>query len=266
MARFCSKCGNEIKVGSKFCNKCGQPVEEPVAQNNNPVPHNRPQTKTANKSNKSNKQMIAISGLLVVVLCSLAFYFFYWTKTPQYSINLIREAVKTHNTEMFEQYVDLDNLIGKGYEDAVDFYLKAQRDKGQIRRASELEIVSAVAKMLKPNIIASAKSEVLKSISEGQVSDSFKNTKALLQRKDIPMRDTSLIDIGLDKKTEIKNISVVSKNSGISIVAIKLHNNKIKNDFDVILKMNQLENGKWKVKEITNTIQVLLALSEYEKL
>lgn len=80
------------------------------------------------------------------------------------------------------------------------------------------------------------------------------------------MRDTSLIDIGLDKKTEIKNISVVSKDSGISIVAIKLHNNKIKNDFDVILKMNQLENGKWKVKEITNTIQVLLALSEYEKL
>ena len=80
------------------------------------------------------------------------------------------------------------------------------------------------------------------------------------------MRDTSLVDIGLDKKTEIKNISVVSKDSGISIVAIKLHNNKIKNDFDVILKMNQLENGKWKVKEITNTIQVLLALSEYEKL
>ncbi len=62
------------------------------------------------QTNQTN-QMIAISGLLVVVLCSLAFYFFYWTKTPQYSINLIREAVKTHNTEMFEQYVDLDNLI-----------------------------------------------------------------------------------------------------------------------------------------------------------
>lgn len=265
MARFCTKCGNEIKPGSKFCNKCGQPVKELNSQNNIPISNNQNKIKS-NIGNNSNKQLITILGLLGVVLCSFAFYFFYWTKTPQYSINLIREAVKTHNTEMFEQHVDLDSLIGKGYEDAVDFYLKTQRDMGQIRRASELEMASAVLNLLKPNIIASAKSEILKSINKGQVVDSFKNTKALLKQRDIPMSNVSLMDIGLSKKTVIKNISVVSKELGTAIVAVTLHNDNIKDDFDVKVKMTQLENGKWKVKEITNTTQILLVLKEAETL
>ena len=25
---FCTKCGNELPIGSKFCNKCGQKVED----------------------------------------------------------------------------------------------------------------------------------------------------------------------------------------------------------------------------------------------
>ena len=60
-------------MGSKFCNKCGQPVEEPVAQNNNPVPHNRPQTKTANKSNKSNDCHFRIVGGCIMFFSVLLF-------------------------------------------------------------------------------------------------------------------------------------------------------------------------------------------------
>ncbi|MBR1590307.1 MAG: zinc-ribbon domain-containing protein [Acidaminococcaceae bacterium] len=269
MAQFCTQCGSEIKPGSKFCNKCGSPVKEPIKQSQNNINNNKDNTGVnIDKSsfNTSGNQKLVILSLLVVIIGSLSFYFLYWVKTPQYSLNLIREAVKTHNTTAFEKHVDLDNLIGKGFEDSVDFFLKAQRDAGQIR-ASDMEIASSVTKTLKPNMVAMLKPEILETISEGKRTDKFKNTKALLNQRGYQMGDTSLMDIGLDDKTEVKNISVVSKESGVSIVAITLHNNKkLKNDFDIKIKMNQLENGEWKVKEITNIIQVLAAIKEAEKI
>lgn len=28
MAKFCSKCGNELKEGARFCSVCGNPVKQ----------------------------------------------------------------------------------------------------------------------------------------------------------------------------------------------------------------------------------------------
>lgn len=54
MAQFCTKCGNEIKSGSKFCHKCGQPVESPGLSNNN---------KMANE-NKDNNIATILNGII----------------------------------------------------------------------------------------------------------------------------------------------------------------------------------------------------------
>ena len=67
----------------------------------------------------SNKQKTIFLGLLIAILGALAFYFFYWTKTPQYSITLIQQAVKNHNVDKFERYVDLDTLYGRAYDDFI---------------------------------------------------------------------------------------------------------------------------------------------------
>ena len=49
--------------------------------------------------------------LIVAVLAAGAFYFGYWVKTPQYTLNLIANAVVNHDTAAFEKHVDLDNLF-----------------------------------------------------------------------------------------------------------------------------------------------------------
>ena len=109
-----------------------------------------------------DKQKKLIAGLLVLVLGALAFYFLYWTKTPEYSLNLVREAVKNHNTEQFERHVDLDSLLNKGYDDFIAYYLKTEgKDLGGFQA-----LAAGAAQMMKPTLVASLKSEVLKSISE----------------------------------------------------------------------------------------------------
>ena len=56
-------------------------------------------------------------GVVVAILCALAYYFLYWTKTPVYSANIIRESIAKHDVVTFEKHVDMDTLYGKGYDD-----------------------------------------------------------------------------------------------------------------------------------------------------
>ena len=55
-----------------------------------------------------SKKTLALILVLVAVLAGAAFYFLYFIRTPAYALNQARLALKEHNTQKFEQYVDLD--------------------------------------------------------------------------------------------------------------------------------------------------------------
>ena len=78
------------------------------------------------EQNKSeNGQRIAIAAISVV-LCAALFYFFYYTKTPVYSMKLIGEAVQKHDLETFDRHVDVKHMAGRVFD---DFVAKESKDK-----------------------------------------------------------------------------------------------------------------------------------------
>lgn len=206
------------------------------------------------------KQKKLIVGLLIVVLCALAYYFFYWIKTPQYSLNLIRDAVKAHNTEKFERHVDLDTLLNKGYDDVIAYYMKTEgKDLGGFQA-----IAAGAAQLVKPSVTASLKSEILKSVSGNKETVSDKNGESLNKNQNNQQNQqnqqnqlNNAVDKIANNNTEVKDISVIAKESEVSTVAITLFNKDLNKNFDLKLKMNKLENGEWRIKEITNLIEFL---------
>ena len=207
-----------------------------------------------------DKQKKLIAGLLVLVLGALAFYFLYWTKTPEYSLNLVREAVKNHNTEQFERHVDLDSLLNKGYDDFIAYYLKTEgKDLGGFQT-----LAAGAAQMMKPSLVASLKSEILKSVSEVKEA----NTPTDTGKQDKTKQQVAVLNDNAskiyNKNVEVKGIKTDSQEPGVSIATIALHNKELEKDFDIKLKMNKLENGQWRVKEITNLIPLLDAIKEAE--
>ena len=54
----------------------------------------------------SNAKKIGL-GIVIAILCAIAFYFLYWIKTPAYSLNIIRESVVKHDVATFEKLRDL---------------------------------------------------------------------------------------------------------------------------------------------------------------
>ena len=63
----------------------------------------------------------------------------------------------------------------------------------------------------------------------------------------------------------IKDISVISKENNESIVAITLFNRKVGKNFDLKVKMSKLDDGTWKLKEITNLVDFMVEIDKAEK-
>ena len=212
----------------------------------------------------TGKQRNIIIGALIVVLCALAYYFFYWIKTPQYSLNLIRDAVKTHNTEKFERHVDLDTLLNKGYDDVIAYYMKTEgKDLGGFQA-----IAVGAAQLVKPSVTAALKADILKSVSGDKEIGNDKSSGSLNKNQNNQQNQQNQLNNAVDKiannNTEVKDISVIAKEADVSTVAITLFNKDLNKNFDLKLKMNKLENGEWRIKEITNLIELLEHIKEAE--
>ena len=192
-------------------------------------------------------------GVVVAILCALAYYFLYWTKTPVYSANIIRESIAKHDVVTFEKHVDMDTLYGKGYDDAI---IAIDRIEGN--GISTNPFAMGILQMMKPAIVNELKAKTLeeiKGVDNGQSSKKNQATKmaeGLQEKADV-------------KNADFKDITVVSKENGEAIVAVTLHNKKFNKDFELKVKMAELQDGTWKLKEITNLIDFLVEVDKADK-
>lgn len=192
-------------------------------------------------------------GVVVAILCALAYYFLYWTKTPVYSANIIRESIAKHDVVTFEKHVDMDTLYGKGYDDAI---IAIDRIEGN--GISTNPFAMGILQMMKPAIVNELKAKTLeeiKGVDNGQSSKKNQATKmaeGLQEKADV-------------KNADFKDITVVSKENGEAIVALTLHNKKFNKDFELKVKMAELQDGTWKLKEFTNLVDFLVEVDKADK-
>lgn len=115
-----------------------------------------------------------------------------------------------------------------------------------------------ILQMMKPAIVNELKAKTLeeiKGVDNGQSSKKNQATKmaeGLQEKADV-------------KNADFKDITVVSKEKGEAIVALTLHNKKFNKDFELKVKMAELQDGTWKLKEITNLVDFLVEVDKADK-
>ncbi len=191
-------------------------------------------------------------GAAAVILLAIAFYFFYWIKTPAYSLNIIRESVQKHDVVTFEKHVDLDSVYNKAFDDAI-----VAMDKIEGKGTLSNPMAAGFLQMMKPAVVTAFKTKTLDAVkgtdaASGDGSNADKITESLQKRANI-------------EDAAIKNISTVSKENQEAVVSVVFHDNKLDKDFELKLKMTALDDGTWKVKEITNLTDYLVEEDKAEK-
>ena len=115
-----------------------------------------------------------------------------------------------------------------------------------------------ILQMMKPAIVNELKAKILEEIKGVDNGQSSKKNQATKMAEDLQEK----ADV---KNADFKDITVVSKENGEAIVALTLHNKKFNKDFELKVKMAELQDGTWKLKEITNLVDFLVEVDKADK-
>ena len=115
-----------------------------------------------------------------------------------------------------------------------------------------------ILQMMKPAIVNELKAKTLEEIKGVDNGQSSKKNQATKMAEDLQEK----ADV---KNADFKDITVVSKENGEAIVAVTLHNKKFNKDFELKVKMAELQDGTWKLKEITNLVDFLVEVDKADK-
>ena len=113
-----------------------------------------------------NAKKIGI-GILVAILIAVSFYFFYWTKTPQYSLVQIQKAIQNHDIDTFEKHVDLDSLYSKVVDDFIVEGMKKEKS------GLDQTLAAGFIQLFKPTMVSLLKDATVEKI-KGNKNDSEK--------------------------------------------------------------------------------------------
>ena len=200
-----------------------------------------------------SKKKLFIAALVAVVAIVLGWYFLYFTKTPVYSLNLAREAVEKHDVNAFKKHVDMDSIIGSGYDDVVAMQL----EDPEIKNSPFKDLAEVMFQGLKPKIVPILSNEIYNAIAK-QPESSEQNAREK-QAADEMKEKTGVKDL------EFKSIGSATVDGNSAVVPVTFNSKELNQDITFNLAMKKLDDGTWQAIKINNFKEFLALVEQHEK-
>ncbi|MBU2701461.1 hypothetical protein Ga0466249_002577 [Sporomusaceae bacterium BoRhaA] len=191
-----------------------------------------------------NKMRRWTIGAFIVIMSSAAICgsiaWMHWKHAPEYSLNMIKTAVETHDIKAFDHYVDLDRLLTQG----IDQLLRSTMDDEENYEPAKQAV--GFFQTVKPALISSAKDQIRFYVEQGVFSKSANRSGNIAET-----------DIGdLYKNTGggssvFHGVEYVKEEGKDAAVGIRVFFPKLDKDFILELNMRDCEDY-WQLVEINN--------------
>lgn len=193
------------------------------------------------------KRLIAVGVILAVLAAAGGWWYMnIYTKTPEYALKMVQEAVVSHDKERFYQYVDIDHLLDSASNDMMDGLIQMMVPvTGDTREA-----VSGLTKMFKEPVVMSLKSALDNYVLYGTWDSSRESKESISSIVDADMivHRIGLPSIQFQKLTSI----AVDADKGTAIAKIEVLQEEANEEFVLDVELIERENGSWQIYEITN--------------
>lgn len=200
------------------------------------------ESKSLTKSSNKKRNIIFIA--IIAIVAALSFYFFYWIKTPQYSLGIIKESIQKHDLVKFEKNVDLNNMYTRAFDDLIMATL-SEDDKNN-------PFIFGIASMMKNIVVPALTDETKKFVETGSFEADKNGDKNNGQQIADNMKDKSGVET-----IEYNGVESTSKEGKIAVVNIKITDKQVKKSFIIKLKMRELDDRTWQLTEIANLKEYL---------
>lgn len=196
---------------------------------------------------QKNSHKVRNFSLVILMLALVgggAFYYFYWLRSPQYSLKLIQNAVAQHDTVSFEKHVDVNGVNAKAIDAMVTATIAPDDAKNPI--------LATMLDMVKNTALPYFNSQMRTYVQTGSFA---------------PLDDKSegsQIAAATAARTGLENLSVKSvgdvvRHNDQATVSCELWDSKLEQKFTIKLDMVRLEDHTWKLVGIANLGAFLVA-------
>lgn len=211
------------------------------------------------KKNFSRKWM-ALAVVVCLLFGACAWYFAYFTKTPAYSLNIVRESVQKHDVAKFKKHVDLDSLLSRAVDDAMEVALQNDSSMNEQQKM----LVNGFIKMLKAPITSMFKEGILRYVETGKWEDENRGAEQASEGPQVnPSALAEKSNLNTLKDADFKGIEYTKKDGKTAVVGMKFYNEKLQRDIVLDIQMRELEDGMWQIAEISNLKEYI---AEFQKL
>ena len=193
------------------------------------------------------KRLIAL-GVVLVLLAAAGGYWYVdiYTKTPEYTLKMVQEAVSDHNKEKLDKYVAVDHLLDTASDDMLDGLIQAMVPAtGDTREA-----VSNLSRMFKTPVVTSLRTAVMNYVEYGSWTNqkSDDNSVNSLVDADMIVNRIGLPSIEFQKLDSM----AVDKEEGTALAKVRVLQTDSNEEFVLDVELCQQEDGLWQVYEIVN--------------
>lgn len=193
------------------------------------------------------KRLIALGVVLVLLVAAGGYWYVdIYTKTPEYTLKMVQEAVSDHNKEKLEKYVAVDHLLDTASDDMLDGLIQAMVPAtGDTREA-----VSNLSRMFKTPVVTSLRTAVMNYVEYGSWTNqkSDDNSVNSLVDADMIVNRIGLPSIEFQKLDSM----AVDKEEGTALAKVRVLQTDSNEEFVLDVELCQQEDGLWQVYEIVN--------------
>lgn len=193
------------------------------------------------------KRLIAL-GVVLVLLAAAGGYWYVdiYTKTPEYTLKMVQEAVSDHNKEKLDKYVAVDHLLDTASDDMLDGLIQAMVPAtGDTREA-----VSNLSRMFKTPVVTSLRTAVMNYVEYGSWTNQKSDDNSVngLVDADMIVNRIGLPSIEFQKLDSM----AVDKEEGTALAKVRVLQTDSNEEFVLDVELCQQEDGLWQVYEIVN--------------
>lgn len=196
--------------------------------------------------------------LLAMVLALLAlgggwWYFQVYTKTPDYALLKIERALEEHDSDTFGRYVDIDALLDRSYDDLMEGLMDAEQPLSSEAKYT----VGNFTQMLKAPLVKSFKQAMEDYVSTGYWGVETEGESQGLEAAQV------LEKSGLSHATFRKVDSMATdRDAGTAIAKVRIFQQEANEEFVLDVQFTEQQDGTWRVTEVNNFHEFIMALTK----
>lgn len=206
------------------------------------------------RSGLKNMIRIIVIALVVLAMAAVGGYWF-WTTSPAYSLEQIRDSARDHNLSKFQMYFSVDEVAESMVKDLI---------ASPIRKAlggEMLERILASGMVSKETVVHEVASSIAGDIKTLVDTGSFTPpTGGNFDKASMGTLDQRL-GIKTITLTKVQDIKVNGESATVTMI---LHSGKFNTDLNLIGEM-QNKDGYWQATKILNSVEVFGKLFELER-